>query len=77
MDFSTLSISNTLSKDSVDEEMSMFRASMEDARSRLADGIEPETISNERIQKGEEILETYRVTSDAIYGGMGSVWRSA
>ena len=74
-DYSTSSISNTISKDSVDEEMSLFRASMEDAASRLADGIKPEVISNEKIQKGDEILETYQVTSDAIHGGMGSVWR--
>lgn len=75
MDFSTISISNTLSKENVDEELSMFHASMEDAQKRLAEEIKPGTISNERIQKGDEILETYQVTSDAIYGGMGSVWR--
>ena len=75
MDFSTLSFSNTLSKLDADEELSMFHASMEDAQNRLAEGTQPGTISNERIQKGNEILETYQVTSDAIYGGMGSVWR--
>lgn len=75
MDFSTISISNTLSKENVDEELSMFHASMEDAQKRLAEENKPGTISNERIQKGDEILETYQVTSDAIYGGMGSVWR--
>ena len=32
-----------------------------------------ETVSNERIRKGDEILETYVVTSDAVHGGMGSV----
>ena len=30
---------------------------------------------NITIQKGETILDTYRVESDAIEGGMGSVWR--
>ena len=30
---------------------------------------------NVAIQKGETILDTYRVESDAIEGGMGSVWR--
>ncbi len=75
MELSMGSISNSLSKDSMYEGMSMLQASMDDAASRLADGIKPEVISNERIQNGDEILETYRVTSDAIHGGMGSVWR--
>ena len=75
MEQSVSSISNSISKDMLDEEMSLFRASMEDAASRLKDGIEPETISNESIGKGDVILETYQVTSDAIHGGMGSVWR--
>ena len=72
MEVSKSSISNTISKGSVDEEMSMFRASMDDAASQIADVIKPEAISNESIQNGDEILETYRVTSDAIHGGMGS-----
>ena len=74
-ELSTISINNTISKASVDEEMSMLRAAMEDAASRLTEGIRPETISNEKIQKDDEILDTYRVASDAIHGGMGSVWR--
>ena len=74
-DFLTISISNTISKDSVDEEMSLIRATMEDAENRLTEGIRQESISNEKIQKDDEILGTYRVTSDAIHGGMGSVWR--
>ncbi len=74
-EFMTGSISASISKGCVDEEMSLFRASMEDAASRLAEGMKPETISNEKIQKGDEILGTYQVTSDAIHGGMGSVWR--
>ena len=74
-EFMTGSISASVSKGSADEEMSLFRASMEDAASRLAEGIKPETISNEKIQRGDEILGTYQVTSDAIHGGMGSVWR--
>jgi hypothetical protein len=56
------SISVSVNKGSADEEMSLFRASMEDAASRLAEGIKPETISNEKIQKGDEILGTYQVT---------------
>ena len=71
---SDISISNSISRNSICESMSMHRATMEDASSRLADGTIPEAISNERIQKGDEILETYRVESDAIHGGMGSVW---
>ena len=31
--------------------------------------------SNQSIQKGDTILDTYKVESDAIEGGMGSVWR--
>ena len=73
-EFMTSSISVSVNKGSADEEMSLFRASMEDAASRLAEGMKPEAISNEKIQKGDEILKTYQVTSDAIHGGMGSVW---
>ena len=68
-------VSITVTKGSVWEEMSLVRASLEDAESRLTDGIKPDAISNEKIRKGDEILETYRVTSDAIHGGMGSVWQ--
>ena len=74
MDNST-SISISLSKGSINEEMSMYRASMEDADRQLADGLSEDAISNESICKGDEILDTYKVTSDAIRGGMGSVWR--
>lgn len=74
MDNST-SISISLSKGSINEEMSMYRASMEDADRQLADGVTEDAISNESICKGDEILDTYKVTSDAILGGMGSVWR--
>ena len=74
MDNST-SISISLSKGSINEEMSMYRASMEDADRQLADGVSEDAISNESICKGDEILDTYKVTSDAILGGMGSVWR--
>ena len=44
-DFLTISISNTISKDSVDEEMSLIRATMEDAENRLTEGIRQESIS--------------------------------
>ena len=71
----TFSMSNSLSKGSVYERDSIFKAYLDDAQSRLADGVRPEAISNEEIRKGDEILETYRVEDDAIHGGMGSVWR--
>ena len=74
MDNST-SISISVSKGSINEEMSMYRASMEDADRQLADGVSEDAISNESICKGDEILDTYKVTSDAILGGMGRVWR--
>ena len=75
MDFSTSTISNTIDKGSIAEDMSLYRASMEDAENRLRDKGTPEAISNEIIQEGDEILNTYQVTSAAIHGGMGSVWR--
>ena len=69
------SISNTLSRESVYESMSMLSAAMEDAAGRLTEKAKPEAISNEEIRKGDVILETYRVEDDAVHGGMGSVWR--
>ncbi len=69
------SVSNSLSKGSVYESDSIFKAYRDDAASRLADGVRPEAISNEEIRRGDEILETYRVEDDAVHGGMGSVWR--
>ena len=75
MEMTTWSISNTISKGSADEEMSFYQASLEDEKKRLADGTLQEQISNEQIRKGDVLLETYQVVSDAIRGGMGSVWR--
>ncbi len=69
------SFGNTLSKGSVYESDSIYKAYLDDAQSRLADGTRPVAISNEEIRRGDEILETYRVEDDAIHGGMGSVWR--
>ena len=66
----SLSFSNTISKQTVLEKTSMTYASLEDAKKR-----ENDAISNERIKNGDMILDTYEVTSDAISGGMGSVWR--
>ena len=72
---SDISLSSTLSKGSIYESNSLYQAYQSDAQSRLAQGIKPEALSNERIGNNDEILSTYRVTSDAIHGGMGSVWR--
>ena len=74
MEFSTGSISNSISKGSVVEETSLYMASLRDAESRSGKG-SVNTISNELIQEGDEILEIYQVMSEAIHGGMGSVWR--
>ncbi|MCR5795665.1 MAG: serine/threonine protein kinase [Solobacterium sp.] len=73
MEYSESSISNTISKIDTGEQ-SMFKASMDDEASRLAEGIRPEAISNEKIRKGDTLLDTYEVLSDAVHGGMGSVW---
>ena len=75
MELSSNSLSNEISKGSVNEALSMRRATMEDAASRSASGRRPDAISNEEIHNGDPILDTYKVTSDAIHGGMGSVWR--
>ena len=71
----TFSVSNSLEKRSVYESDSIYQAYRQDADSRLAAGGSAEAISNERIVKGELVLETYRVMDDAMRGGMGSVWR--
>lgn len=75
MELSSNSLSNEISKGSVKEALSMRRAIMGDALSRSASGRRPDAISNEEIHNGDPILNTYKVTSDAIHGGMGSVWR--
>ena len=75
MEQSTLSLSSSVSKESVYEGMSVVLAGIEDYKKQQIDGKEEEIISNERIQKNDIILGTYQVSSDAISGGMGSVWR--
>lgn len=69
-DSAALSISLSVSKGSLSEEMSISEASLEEAVSRSG-----ESISNERIRSGDHLLDTYEVRSEAIRGGMGSVWR--
>lgn len=69
MEQSSVSLSNELSK-SVREDFSISKDVPGLVRPK-----EPESISNEQIQKGDLILDMYEVTSDAVHGGMGSVWR--
>ena len=64
------SISRSFSKDSVYESMSFVQATEEDAA--LRDQV---ALANEEIQKGSKLLDTYTVLTDAISGGMGSVWQ--
>ena len=74
MDYS-ISVSNSISRVNPTEEMSLSRASLEEAAARLKKDPADVSLSNERIRKDDTLLETYQVTSDAISGGMGSVWR--
>ena len=66
------SISKSFSKDSVYESLGL---SVTDVALAEALRNEGDSISNESICKGDELLDTYEVISDAIKGGMGSVWR--
>ena len=64
------SLSNSLSRRSVLEN--------DEAAASPAGGPgwrENDAISNEQIRNGDLILGAYRVASDPILGGMGSVWR--
>ena len=64
------SLSNSLSRRSVLEN--------DEAAASPAGGPgwrEIDAISNEQIRNGDLILGAYRVISDPILGGMGSVWR--
>ena len=70
----SISLSNSLSKDSIYESDSFFKAYLDDAASRIVGDV-PESISNEQIHKNDVLLETYEVADDAIHGGMGSVGR--
>ena len=54
---SSLTVSNSLDKESVVEQTSLTYASLEEAKRRGRD-----SISNERIQAGVPLLETYEVT---------------
>ena len=69
------SISNSISRASVYDNESMYAAYLEDAAGRAAKGETPQSISNETIRSGDEILGTYTVSGNAVHGGMGSVWK--
>ena len=64
------SLSQSLSKDSLSEDMSKIA---DEGRKKILD--DNTAISNEEITKGTPIGDTYEVISDAINGGMGSVWK--
>ena len=66
----SLTISTPLSKRTGFEDSEMSVAYFEDLKGRNNDAI-----SNEMIRNGDPVLDTYKVTSDAIPGGMGCVWR--
>ena len=73
----SLSLSGSISKGSV-HERTMYEAAREDAlrRQAAAGGPAAQAISDEEIRKGDKVLlDTYKVLSDAISGGMGSVWQ--
>jgi len=62
------SISNSLSRDSIQEDFSVYD------HDKISIKTDRESISNEEITKGDLLLDTYEVISEAISGGMGSVW---
>ena len=66
------SLNFSLSKLSGYEGMSLTDAALDDILQR-GDRVLP--ITTERIACGEKLLGTYEVLSEAIPGGMGSVWR--
>ena len=68
------SLSNTASMQSVRESFSGYAAFRHDA-GRRGSGQEPASISNEHIGPGDILLDTYRVLSEPVHGGMGSVWK--
>ena len=65
----TQSIDISFSKEDLLEAFSVSQAALE-----IKGDKGPVSISNEQIKKGDLILDTYEVCSDAVHGGMGSVW---
>ena len=81
-------LTNSISKLELDELFHFTEAIMDDAdrssqqdrsshqnRTSRQDRATQPSISDEVIKKGDLIQNTYKVTSNAISGGMGSVWR--
>ena len=66
----TGSIDFSLSKQDAHEVLSITNVSLDEAANRVRDAI-----TTERIAKHNILLNTYEVVTDAISGGMGSVWR--
>ncbi|MBR4762754.1 MAG: hypothetical protein IK087_00890, partial [Lachnospiraceae bacterium] len=66
----SITLSNPLSKADGLEAMSLSFASLKDAVGRQED-----SITTERLEKDNTILDTYKIISDPISGGMGSVWQ--
>ena len=66
----SLSLSVSLSKNSLVGDMSFTGAFLDEALSRQKD-----SITSEEIRPDVPILGTYMVRSEAISGGMGSVWK--
>ncbi|MCR5794581.1 MAG: protein kinase, partial [Solobacterium sp.] len=69
------SISLTVSKADGREDLSFLQAVQADAGSRMETADTLYSLSNEAIVKGDELLGSYTVLSDALHGGMGSVWK--
>ena len=69
----TLSIS--ISKLNPEEEMTIAGAYWKDASDRAGTDPAQGSITTERIRKDDVLLGLYKVVSDEIRGGMGSVWR--
>ena len=65
---STFSLSNEFSKEFGNEKTSLSDLYFDDLDKRV------DSITTERIEKGNTVLGTYKVISDPISGGMGSVW---
>ena len=66
----SISLSNTINKIDEQEAMSLTYASLKEAANRKED-----SITTERLEKDNTILGTYKIISDPISGGMGSVWQ--
>ena len=72
------SMSQSLSKDTGSEDMSNLVEKDQnavDSRKIASASNDEDSISNEEITKGTPIGDIYEVVSDAIRGGMGSVWK--